>query len=178
MHTHTPQPRRQPDPTKHVVFGSGRDLGLVLTSDDPLDKLWLQIDADGDGQLGKSELARLMATMGRHGENIDELFVALDSDGSGDIDIGEFQDWYNKQPERSVVGGAARLPVRIASCGACKCSSSEHPRMRPLPRRSQLRACVLAREQTPSSAGCGRAWRSSRSTGRTRATWRCARSTG
>ena len=51
MHPFTPQPRQPTNnngATKRVVFGSERDLGMVLTSDDPLDQLWLRVDSNGE----------------------------------------------------------------------------------------------------------------------------------
>ena len=110
---------------KTVVFGQPRDLGLVLNSDDPLDQLWGKIDADGDGELGASELAQVLVAMGRVQSAdapetlawVETTMKELDEDGSGDVDIAELQDWYNKQPERSVAASAAPSPVRIASTG-------------------------------------------------------------
>ena len=112
--------------SKKVVFGKPRDLDLRLSSDDPLDQLWLKVDADGDGQLGKSELAELMVMMGRASTVdapetatlVDKIVEELDTDRSGDIDIGEFQEWYNQQPERKISTASGPMPVRIASCGA------------------------------------------------------------
>jgi Ca2+-binding EF-hand superfamily protein len=100
------------------VFGQDRDLGLRLGSDDPLDQLWLQVDADGDGSLGREEVKKVMALMGRADveANVDRVMQELDADNSGDIDIGEFEDWYGKQPDRSLVGSTTKCPVRIESC--------------------------------------------------------------
>lgn len=99
MHPFTPQPRQLANAaTKQVVFGSDRDLGMVLTSDDPLDQLRLRIDADGDGELGLSELQELLVAMGRvkRGDpataaTVRTLFAELDTDSSGEIDAVEFQ---------------------------------------------------------------------------------------
>ena len=72
------------------AFGQDRDLGLVLGSDDPLDQLWLQVDADGDGSLGRDEVKKIMTLMGRPDveANVDLVMKELDADQSGDIDIG------------------------------------------------------------------------------------------
>ena len=81
-----------PSRVKEVVFGNPRELGLVLGSDDPLDQLWLKLDADGDGQLGRREIEELLLMMGRVTETtsdaaqlISTVMEELDSDGSGDV---------------------------------------------------------------------------------------------
>ena len=81
-----------PSRVKEVVFGNPRELGLVLGSDDPLDQLWLKLDADGDGQLGRREIEELLLMMGRVTETtsdaaqlVSTVMEELDSDGSGDV---------------------------------------------------------------------------------------------
>jgi hypothetical protein len=95
----SPAPLRKPATKKTVVFGSDKDLGIVLTSDDPLDQLWLEIDKDGDGKLGEEEVCQVLVMMKRATETgaprtkeiAQTVMKELDTDGSGDIDIGEFQ---------------------------------------------------------------------------------------
>ena len=132
----TPQPVQQSPGTKTVVFGSDRDLGLVLGSDDALDRLWLDVDRDGDGSLGRAEIVRMLTMMGRgdvEGQ-VDEVMAGLDEDGSGDIDIGEFEDWYRQQPDGSVTSrykrGENPSPARIESIGAYSAKRGLRPGMR------------------------------------------------
>lgn len=107
------------------VFGSGRDLGLVLGSDDPLDQLWMRLDADADGSLGRAEVVEMLVAMGRidgpndsRGDKVDAVLAELDSDGSGDIDIGEFEDWYRQQVDSTVRAGTVHESVYITQAGA------------------------------------------------------------
>lgn len=126
-----------------LVFGGERDLGLVLGSDDPLDQLWLRLDTDGDGSLGRPEVVQMLVAMGRINDPndpivrsgrrgaddwplqmaddkawVDGVLSELDSDGSGDIDIGEFEDWYRQQDDAAVQSGTVHEPVYIAQAGA------------------------------------------------------------
>ena len=73
------------------VFGAKYALGFRLGSDDPLDQLWLKVDADGDGNLSQEEVGEVLRMMGREDveANLEAVMADLDADGSGDIDIGE-----------------------------------------------------------------------------------------
>ena len=73
------------------VFGAKYALGFRLGSDDPLDQLWLKVDADGDGNLSQEEVGEVLRMMGREDveANLEAVMAELDADGSGDIDIGE-----------------------------------------------------------------------------------------
>ena len=77
--------------TMKIVFGRERELGIRLGSDDPLDQLWLKVDADGDGNLSQEEVGEVLRMMGREDveANLEAVMAELDADGSGDIDIGE-----------------------------------------------------------------------------------------
>ena len=104
-------------PSTTVVFGKDVSLDLVLGSDDPLDRMWLEVDADGDGNLGRDEVIHVLKLMGRKTSGVDKVMRELDADLSGDIDIGEFEDWYQRQEDRKVMGGT-KAPVRIVSAPA------------------------------------------------------------
>ena len=56
----------------------------------------------------------MLKLMGRKTSGVDKVMRELDADGSGDIDIGEFEDWYQRQEDRKVMGGT-KAPVRIVS---------------------------------------------------------------
>ena len=118
--------------TMQVVFGRERDLGIRLGSDDPLDQLWLEVDADGDGELGRSEVEQLLRRMGRADveAQLDAVMAELDADGSGDIDIGEFEDWYRVQPDCTVTKSAGQTPVKIVQVGAYASKRRLRPGMR------------------------------------------------
>lgn len=117
------QTRRLGDaPVKIVVFGDDRDHGLVLGSDDPLDQLWLRVDKDGDGELGRPEIKELLTMMGRVGvddHTVDVITAEMDADGDGDVDMGEFEAWYNRQKDKEVARLNGLSPVKVESAGAC-----------------------------------------------------------
>ena len=108
----------EPKCTMEVVFGQARGLGIVFGSSDPLDQLWLEVDTDGDGQLGKDELGDLLRKMGRAQTeaDVEAAWKELDSDNSESVDIAEFEAWYRQFKE---VPKEESTPVEIVSVGAC-----------------------------------------------------------
>ena len=116
--------------TMKIVFGRERELGIRLGSDDPLDQLWLEVDADGDGQLGRSEVAQLLRRMGRGEAQLDAVMAELDEDKSGDIDISEFEEWYRAQPDCTVTKSAGQTPVKLVQIGAYAAKRRLRPGMR------------------------------------------------
>jgi hypothetical protein len=155
----TPQPKQTAANVKRVVFGTDRPLGLVLGSNDPLDRLWLELDSDRDGQLGPGEVARLLAGLGRPAEQDDvaAAMVQLDMTGSGSIGIAEFEDWYVQQPERSVGATAAvKAPVFIQEIGAYAAKRGLRPGMRILSLQGSDTRHLSLREVSELLAAAGR----------------------
>ena len=154
----TPQPKQMQTHIKRVVFGSARSLGLVLGSQEPLDKLWLELDVNGDGQLGADEVTALLIRMGRPHEADDAALVMkeLDADGSGEIDIGEFEDWYVRQPERTLVATKALAPVFIHGVGAYAAKRGLRPGMRVLTVQAQDTRRMSLRQVSKLLANAGR----------------------
>ena len=60
----TPKPKKPAMRTMTLIFGKNEELGLVLGSADPLDQMWLHIDKDVDGELGREEVAEVLKMMG------------------------------------------------------------------------------------------------------------------
>ena len=96
--------------------------------------------------------------MGRPHEVDDVALVmqALDADGSGEIDIGEFEDWYVRQPERTVVGGKALAPVFIQGVGAYAAKRGLRPGMRILTVQAQDTRRMSLRQVSKLLAKAGR----------------------
>ena len=46
---------------------------------------------------------------------VTEVMRDLDANSDGDIDIGEFEDWYRRQPDRKIMSFFSHAPVRIES---------------------------------------------------------------
>ena len=60
-------------------------------------RIWLKVDADGDGQLSKTEVTAVLKAMpwrDSDAHSVQRVMAAMDVDRDGCIDISEFEDWY------------------------------------------------------------------------------------
>ena len=156
----TPKARKPAMRTMTLIFGKNEELGLVLGSEDPLDQMWLQIDKDGDGELGRDEVAEILRMMNRSSsyEDVSRVMAELDSDRSDFIDIGEFEEWYTRQPDRKVNASGKKEPVFVVTAGeyaagrgvrvGAKIVSVQGKDMRQAPLREVMKAIQIGREGT------------------------------
>jgi hypothetical protein len=59
--------------------------------------LFIQFDADGDGDLSRSELEHLVVRLGKclSKQELSAAMVSMDTDGNGRIAIDEFEEWWS-----------------------------------------------------------------------------------
>eukprot|EP01043_Picozoa_sp_COSAG02_P060280 COSAG02_NODE_7843_length_2822_cov_6.232831_1_plen_174_part_00 len=65
-----------------------------------LQKVWENVDADGNGTLDRGEVHLVLVKMGwEHISKrlLDKVMAEIDTDGSGDVDFGEFSTWFMQQ---------------------------------------------------------------------------------
>jgi hypothetical protein len=68
---------------------SGSTASASASPSDPLKDLFSQIDANGDGQISKSEFENALGAGGTNLAQADDVFGKLDKDGSGSVSLGE-----------------------------------------------------------------------------------------
>eukprot|EP01046_Picozoa_sp_COSAG06_P010810 COSAG06_NODE_599_length_13905_cov_347.954657_4_plen_874_part_00 len=62
-----------------------------------IERIFREIDEDGSGVLDKEEMGKLFARMGKKLDDarLTEVFAQIDSDGGGEIEISEFEQWWD-----------------------------------------------------------------------------------
>lgn len=67
------------------------------------ERLWLQADSDGNGNLDRDEMAIVLKQMGRDldAAGLDKVMGEIDADGDGQIDFEEFEAWFFKHATAS-----------------------------------------------------------------------------
>lgn len=62
-----------------------------------IERIFREIDEDGSGVLDKEEMGKLFARMGKKLDDVrlTEIFSQIDSDGGGEVEIGEFEQWWD-----------------------------------------------------------------------------------
>src|SRR5262245_63976850 len=73
---------------------------------DALQDLFSQIDADGNGQISKSEFENALGAGGTNVAQADDVFSKLDKDGDGSVSLDEM---------KSALQGADRKSTRLNS---------------------------------------------------------------
>ena len=65
--------------------------------------MWKQIDDDGNGELDRDELKKVLLLMGRPENliNMDLVMKAIDRDKSGTVSYKEFEVWWDKQKDEA-----------------------------------------------------------------------------
>jgi len=65
-------------------------------SDDPLRDRFERVDADGNGRIDESEMARLLDELGAgfSDAQVHSAFTSIDVNGSGQIELEEFRAWW------------------------------------------------------------------------------------
>ena len=68
-----------------------------------LEKMWVEMDADGSGALEPEELRQVLAKMGTklNDRKLARLMREIDRDGDGSVDLDEFRLWWKQQSEKS-----------------------------------------------------------------------------
>uniref|UniRef100_A0A7S2E4B9 EF-hand domain-containing protein n=1 Tax=Helicotheca tamesis TaxID=374047 RepID=A0A7S2E4B9_9STRA len=89
---------------EHFSLEEKAGIGLVAQMAGNVDKVFKEVDVDGNGEIDKEELKMLFARLdfgdNASEEELERIFVELDRDNDGKISEEDFKHWYIQSEER------------------------------------------------------------------------------